>query len=273
MKLIDYGIFFLIMFCVLWFPSSITEKELSMYTRYEIQYHMRFDNAVDDGLVAMTERDDMEEVTIYPKACIQSFYSSFFGNFGVSDDPMKQQSLRMHLPILGIVGKEYIMISYQKPREDNGQQYLKEEWMAPKYYERNYGGYTYRFCIGRDKEIISVYLPEERRFLTGTREEIGEINPTFWWLKDKEHFEQMRKQVVLETIKGALEQVANQWNMVGKQYGYSYQVQIPELEKQTWCRTIDDIGMIVLFQGYPVEGTRGKTYTRFVFSGARTYKR
>lgn len=273
MKLIDYGLIFLTIFCVLWLPTTMMEKEISAYTRYEIQYHMRLDNAIDDGLVAMTEGDDIENITIYPEACIQSFYRSFFGNFGASDNLMKQQSLRIHLPVVGIVGKENIIISYQKMVEKEGQQYLKEQWTEPKYFEKNYGGYCYRFFVGRDRDHISVYLPEENRFVTGTREEIGESNPSFWWLKDKEHFEQMRKQVVLEIIKGELEKIANSWNLIGKQYGYSYQIQIPELEKQTWCRTMDDIGMIVLFQGYPVEGTKGKTYTRFVFSGARTYKR
>lgn len=273
MKLIDYGLIFLILYCILWFPKTMMEKEIAAYTRYEIQYHMRLDNAIDDGLVAMTEGDDIENITIYPETCIQSFYHSFFGNFGVSDNPIKQQSLRVHLPVIGVVGTENIRISYQKIVEEKGEQCLKETWTEPKYFEENYSGYRYRFYIGRDRGNISVYLPIENRFLTGTREEIGEMKEEFSWLKDREYFEQMRKQVVLETIKGALEQVANQWNMVGKQYGYAYQVQIPELEKQMWCRTMDDIGMLVLFQGYPVEGTRGKTYTRFVFSGARTYKR
>ena len=48
---------------------------------------------------------------------------------------------------------------------------------------------------------------------------------------------------------------------------------LPLIEYEEWYRTIQDISMLVLFQGYPYGNSITGTYNRVAIGGARIAKR
>lgn len=273
MKLLDYSILFTIFSLVLLLPISIAEQEILTYSRYEMQYHGRMDNAIDDGLFSMVERDDVQTVVINREEYVKNFYESFFGNFGIADDEYAKQRMRKHLPFIGIVEQNRVSFFYQNPVKINETVEFLDTWTDYIPYEYEEGGYRYHFSVGSGKDMIVIYLPSKGEWIEGTRWELAKQDTELLWLTKDEVFEQIRRNTVISVLKREMERVVKENSLLAKQYGLEYEVYLPEVEKQDWCRTLDDIGMIVLFQGYPIKATVGKTYTRFVYSGARTYKR
>ena len=64
----------------------------------------------------------------------------------------------------------------------------------------------------------------------------------------------------------------NLHNNIAGQYGITYQFWLPRIAKTYWYQTIDDISMLVIFQGYPYNAAGLDTYNRYALSGARIKK-
>ena len=261
-------------------PVFIAEEELVAYSYYQIQYHQKMDNAIDDALYSMVEKDTYEEVTINKEECISNFYQSFYGNFGVENTVVTRNQIRQHIPMIGVVERDRFSIAYQQPVQKNGNWELTDAWTKEVFYEYEENGIRYQFQLGDKKDWVKVcFLYKNRsteseniQWIEGFYKELAKRDIRFFWMANEEQFEQVRRNTILCCIKQSMEMVSNEYNQIGKRGGFLYEFHLPNIEKQDWCRTIDDIGIMVLFQGYPVQGTIGKTYTRFVYSGARTYK-
>lgn len=273
MKLVDYGILFWIIITALFLPVNWAIEENVAYAAYEIQYHQKMDNAVDDALFAMVEKDNYEEIQNNREECIQTFYRSFYGNFGFSDHPLGQQKIRKHLPFIGFVEREQFIIAFQKPMQQEKEMRLTDCWTKGAYYERKEGGWRFRFYIGALRDWIQILPPNQKHWEKGTRLDIVESYPEITWLRKEKEFHQIRRATVLKVLKSEMQEIVNKHNLIAQQYGFQYECYLPEIKDQAWCRNVDDIGIMVLFQGYPVDSVLGYTYQRFVYSGARVYKR
>lgn len=269
----DYSLLFAMIMVALYMPVQIAEQEMIAYSRYEIQYHEKLDNAIDDGLFDIVERDTYEEVVFNREEVLERFYRSFYGNFGVPNTSLAKTRIRQHLPLIGIVDQNKISIAYQKPVQKDGQWELVDAWTDDAFYEYQEGGILYQFQLGSAKDKVRVLFYGQTTWIEGLRKDLAQQDSRLYWLSDDKRFEQIRRNTILTVLKEQMMQISNFYNSIGNQWGFQYEFYLPDVEQETWCRTIDDIGMVVLFQGYPVEGTLGKTYTRFVYSGARTYKK
>ncbi|MDK2807846.1 MAG: hypothetical protein PWP24_580, partial [Clostridiales bacterium] len=64
----------------------------------------------------------------------------------------------------------------------------------------------------------------------------------------------------------------NKSNQIGTQFGLSYEFQMPVLDEHFFARTLDQIGMIVFFQGYPYGNARTLRYNQYAIAGAQIEK-
>ena len=273
MKLLDYSLLFAIIIGVIYLPIQMAEQEIIAYSRYQVQYHEKLDNAIDDGLFDLVERDTYETVSLNREEALKRFYRSFYGNFGVPNIEIAKTKIRQHLPMIGIIEQNKMSIAYQKPTKNDGQWELIDAWTNYAYYEYEEGGIRYQFELGSKKDWVRVSFYENTTWIEGLRQDLAKKDSRLVWFLEEQRFEQIRRNTILKVLQKQMEQISNFYNRIGNQWGFQYEFYLPDVEQQDWCRAIDDIGMVVLFQGYPVEGTLGKTYTRFVYSGARTYKK
>ncbi|HIS62755.1 MAG TPA: hypothetical protein IAC14_11045 [Candidatus Scybalomonas excrementigallinarum] len=272
MKLVDYGILFWALVATLLLPLQLAQREWIVYGQYERQYHKKMDNAIDDALFYMVEQDDFKNIKINREECVDAFYRSFYGNFGFMRNPMGQKRIKQHLPMISVIELNRMSIAYRKPVQKEGEWQLEEYWSPYYSYQYEENGYQYEFSVGNLSDWVRIYSLEKKEWVEGLRFDLVNKNKDFSWMRDDESFEQIRRHTVIETIKKKMQEVINRYNLIGIQYGKQYEFYLPEIETQPWCRTLDDMGIIVLFQGYPVDSLMGDTYDRFLYAGARTYK-
>lgn len=273
MKLLDYSVLFWIILIAVFLPSTLAEQQNMAYAVHEIQYNQKMDCAIDDMLFALVEKDDYQQIQSNREECIQTFYRSFYGNFGFSDDFIGQQRIRKHLPLIGLVELDRFVIAFQKPIEQEKEMVLTDCWTEEKFFEREENGYRFRFYVGALRDWIQICPKGEVDFEKGMRTDLATNYTEITWLKDETEFHKIRQNTITSILKSEMQKVVQHHNFIGKQYGIQYEFYLPEQEGQDWCRNVDDIGVMVLFQGYPVTSAVGYTYQRFVYSGARTYKK
>ena len=64
----------------------------------------------------------------------------------------------------------------------------------------------------------------------------------------------------------------NQHNDIAKSYGISYEFSLPVMDESEMMRSIENPGMILVFQGYPISFD-GTTYNQVEVAGAQIYKK
>jgi hypothetical protein len=89
---------------------------------------------------------------------------------------------------------------------------------------------------------------------------------------EENSFEEERRRVIISLLKERMTYFMNHHNRIAKFYGINYEFTLPQIEKEEWYRSIDDVGMIVFFQGYPYGGSERGYYNRVLIGGARVRK-
>ena len=71
-----------------------------------------------------------------------------------------------------------------------------------------------------------------------------------------------------------MEYYINQHNKIARQYGISYKFSLPFISEDDWARTINDISLFSVFQGYPYVSTNPKLgfLNIYAIGGARIVK-
>ena len=64
----------------------------------------------------------------------------------------------------------------------------------------------------------------------------------------------------------------NKHNKIAQAYGISYHFSLPESSTDSFTRTIEDVSLMAIFQGYPYGKGTDDVYSRFSVSGARIYR-
>lgn len=87
--------------------------------------------------------------------------------------------------------------------------------------------------------------------------------------KIKTNFDRIRRDIVTNEIKEKMSYYIQNNNYIAKEFGISYNFFLPNIKDDDWVRSIDDVSLFVLFQGYPYGKER---FNRYSVAGARVYK-
>jgi hypothetical protein len=133
-------------------------------------------------------------------------------------------------------------------------------------YEEN--NLIFRFTLG---DYVYIYDVQANKRYEGIYSELKNLYPNSC-LSDHGIFEQIRRKAIINEIEKYMMEYINKHNQIAQSYGITYQFSLPQIDKTDWYRTIDDISMLVLFQGYPYGISGVDFYNRYAFGGARITK-
>ena len=261
MKLSNIGIIFFIIFLCIMVRVDVKEKVLVALTNQKIQIDNQLDNAVDDAMSVLVEFDSKNNTKINHKKSVDMFYKSLEANFGVLDDKTKRELLKVYVPVILITTNDGFYINYN--RLDNG--VLVNTWTEKFPYIKKEDK-VYRFYAGEERENISIV--ENKTTQKGKWDELGLEYPE----RMRKDFDQYRRDVIIDCITEKMQYYMDQNNYIAKNYGIAYTFRLPNIEKDDWKRTIDDISFMVLFQGYQYGTYSTMRYNRYTVAGARTHK-
>ncbi len=260
-KLSDYAMIYVIIFLVMVF---ITDSRLMLLEKAEqlnIQYDNALDNAVMDALEEIVELDDGETLEINKEEMIQRFFLAISMQLGLSEGDSAKERLQCFFPVMLLMLQDGIY-SWEAEEGESGKAFSEK---IPYCLEKD----GYRICYGFDDNIVFVDKTTGRE-CRGNYQVIRKRYPADE-LSD-ENFDEIRRRTIIETVTNVMNRQMEKHNRFAEERGIKYHFSLPVIDMEEWYRTVDDVTLLCVFQGYPYTVPSLGTYDKVILSGARIYK-
>lgn len=260
-KLSDYAMIFVFIFLTM---ALITDSRLALLEKAEelnIRYDNALDNAVMDALEGIVELDDGETLKINRQEVIQRFFLALSINLGLSEGDSAEERLECFFPVMLLMLQDGI---YSWEVQENHQKAFSEK--IPYCLEKD----GYRICYQFD-DVIVFYDKSDGVERKGRYQEIRKRYPVKELSDD--NFDEIRRRTIITVITEVMDRQMEMHNRFAGARGIQYRFSLPVIDMEEWYRTVDDVTMLCVFEGYPYSVPQLGTYNKVVLSGARIHKK
>lgn len=268
MKWTNIAILFFLLELSLFVILDMRTTNLTSVINQKIEYNKELDSAIDDGVMNLVEVDSQRNLILNREIAVKQFYQSLYANFGIMGNERLEGKMRGYVPVILVTDEDGFYLYYSDAYKLEGETLITQRWSEKQPYAYETSNYIINFTLGT---YLKVYDKNTHEIYEGEYKElIGMFQKTL--LAEEETFHTVRRHIIISTIEENMNYYINKHNNIAYQYGITYQFWLPEIDKTDWYRTIDDISMLVIFQGYPFSSACFDTYNRYAIGGARIKK-
>lgn len=268
MKLTNLVILFFAIELIIITILDIRTNNLVAVSNRTIQYNKHLDSAIEDGIMNLVEVDSRRNLILNKDTAVNQFYESLFSNFGVIGNHQAENKLKGYIPVILITDLDGFYIYYNHPITVDGENILSQQWTEKIPYSYQEGNLIYNFTLGT---YVKLYNRVTNDIYEGEYKDLAPLFPGTV-LSNEEIYDNIRRNAIIDAIEKKMNYYINLHNNIAYQYGITYQFWLPQIDKTDWYRTIDDISMLVVFQGYPYTPVSTDPYNRYALGGARITK-
>lgn len=268
MKWTNIAILFFLLELSLFIILDMRTSNLTAVINQKIEYNKALDSAIDDGVINLVEVDSQRKLVLNKEIAIEQFYQSLYANFGVMGNSRLESKIRGYIPVILVTDEDGFYLYYSDIYKSGGETLITRRWSEKIPYAYEISNYIINFTLDN---YLTVYDKNTKELYEGEYKELaGLFQNTL--LADEETFHSVRRNTIISTIEENMNYYINKHNNIAHQLGITYHFWLPEIDKTDWYRTIDDISMLVIFQGYPYHFASIDTYNRYAIGGARIKK-
>lgn len=265
--------------------TDVTTNNLKAIIDNRDQIDHNLDTALDDGVTKLAEVDDNNNIIINKDAVVNSFFMSLYSTFAVISDKENQEKLNLYVPVITVMQEDGYYIFYSDEfKGSDGCSYVANRWSEkfPFYYEDS--DFIYRFTLG---DVIHIY--DKNNLLSGGSDIVSysmdyhdfqtdsafaafrTARPSSFLLND-ELYNLIRKGTIMNCLENSMAYYTSRHNRIASLNGITYNFSLPSVNEEEWEAYLNDIGMFVVFQGYPFGNGIGETYNKVAAAGAKVTK-
>lgn len=295
MKHTNISIVFVLIMVSVFLVMNQKIDTVAAITKLQIQYNNAIDNAVADALNQIVDEDSLLSTSIDFATVTDSFFRYLAWNLGLEAESRKGRTLSNYVPVIVYIVQDGLYIAYQKLDEDEGSvrdEHVSEDnasdnqvveqskhWNVGEWntsidiseripFEQRIDAYLIQYTLTDYVRVINIQTKEH---MEGYYGDLIDIFPELF-PSTKEEFDRDRRLVIINCLTKIMNEYIEKHNKIAKHYGITYQFSLPYIEMEEWYRTVDDISMLVLFQGYPYGNETLGYYNRMALGGARVRK-
>jgi hypothetical protein len=275
MKLTDLAILFIIIIIPTSLVLDIRTKNIEAAVYKRIEINKILETVIEDGVSSLIEEGGgVKNFSLNKEKAIEEVLTSLYNNFNVLDKSTDAIILQGYISCIAIIDYDgYYLVSNQEYVNSEGYKEMKLICGPKKSYSYYEDGYVYSFTLDNYLKIFDSW---DNSFYIDTRDKIvekldeeGDSYPDF--LSDDELFDDFRRKKIIELLQRDINYTINKHNLVARQFGISYYFSLPVLPEEDWFKTIDDVGMIMFFQGMPI-GVTGEKINSYATGVTRIVK-
>lgn len=282
MRYHHFTILFVIVFAVFSLRMSLAvsgyEKTADSYAGIERSFYAAAD-AAGEALCRYGGSDIITD----KGAAYDTFLQSMYASLGILDNPAKREEFLNYIPMFGVLTNEgfYVYMEDEYEKTD-GYHYTTRNWSECVPYSYSDEDFVYRFHLDGtvtmlDKNgliggSVRLYRASQQELTEDTRYATLKAQRPDSFLFDKEAFENIKQTAVTKNVTDAMRYFVNNHNRIAKSRGIAYDFAIPVVDNATWGRSVEQPGVLVMVQGYPLDVTGELYFNRYAFVGAQLYK-
>lgn len=284
MKIYHFALLFLIFFLGAVIKTDISIGKLKAITNEKNDIEASLSSATSDALNYLSKTGSYGAGSINKEEVLNTFFSSLYSSLGIISDASAQAEIEIYIPVILLCDVDgYYVYYYDEYKAADGNSYVERRWTEkmPYSYEDDY--FIYRFTL-TDK----VYLHDKNNIFNQGKSVIDseykefQNNPVYAdfrarygdsiLLKDEE-YELVRKGSIMNKLEEVMAYYTSKHNIIASRQGITYAFSFPEGRQDEWAQYIDDVNILVVFQGYPYGPDRNYTYNKVASSGANIIKK
>lgn len=242
------------------------------------------DRATTDAVNYLTKLGVYGTSTINKDEVVNKFLTSFYSSLGIISDNNAKTEMEMYLPVLLLCDVDgYYVYYYEEYKGEDGLSYTSRQWSEkmPYYHKDKY--FIYRFTL---EDTVYLYdinhlLPVSQEVLAIDYKEIQtegkyqEFREKYsdCILLDVEEYELVKKGAIINQLEKVLAYYTSRHNEIAAKNGITYTFTFPTEKEATWADFMEDVNLLVVFQGYPYGVGRNYTYNKIASAGANIIKK
>lgn len=257
MKATRLGLVFAMIFLCLMVPDYQKAMETKAMAKLQADYNRALDQAVEDAISSLVEKDDGRQVWLNKDEAVAQFFVSLSVNLNKMESYGDRKLLYQYVPAVLVVEKEKFYIGWN----------LENIQWEEHYFSKEYDGFQVYYSLG---DFVIVKNLDNGEKEEGDYHDLRE-NYELSFFKEDSLFQEERRKVIVGLLTACFNEKVAEHNQIAQKYGISYKFTLPVIKLEEWYRTIDDIGFVALFQGYPYGNGYTGYYNRVALGGARLH--
>ena len=271
MKITNLAIIFVFIAISFILYIDVRTNHVVFMAEKKTEYNKAIDSAVDDAVLSLVEIDRNKGITLNKNEAVKKFYSSLYANMGIMSDPGLQRQMGYYIPVIAVIDVDGYYILYSDTMTIDGAKMLVKKWTGKIPYSYEEGNLVYQFTIN---DYVKIFDRSSKNVVQGNYKELADTykGSIMDDSKNEVTFDDIRRNTIVTVIEESMHYYINAHNNIAKSFGFTYNFVLPAIDSDDWDRTIDDVGFLVLFQGYPYGTRLTDIYNRYSFGGSRIKK-
>lgn len=284
MKIYHFALIFTIFFLGAVIKTDISIGKLKAIENEKEEITTSLLSATSDAINYLAETESYGSGSINKDEVLSTFFASLYSSMGIISDPAAQAEIELYIPVILLCDIDgYYVYYYDEYIGEDGNTYVERTWTEkmPYSYEDDY--FIYRFTL---TDMVYVYDKndifklEDKVINTNYKE--FDSNPVYAELKVKHgdcillnssDYELAKKEVILNKLEKVLSYYTSRHNFIASRQGITYNFSFPTGNEEELAEYIDDVNLLVVFQGYPYGPERNYTYNKRASAGANIVKK
>jgi hypothetical protein len=293
-KLIKKGlnamrIYHFILLFLIFFIGTVIKTDISIgkLKRIEIdkkEISKSLSSATSDAINYLSKTSAYGSGTINKEEVLTTFFASLYSSLGIISNPSAQTEIEMYIPLILLCDQDgYYVYYYNQYKTDEENTYIERMWTEkmPYCYEDEY--FIYRFTLSN-----MVYVFDKKDILNREESVIHcdykefQNNPSYTEFRAKyrdcillndENYNLVRKGAIINKLEETLSFYTSSHNHIASRQGITYTFSFPYGRQEEWADYMDDVSILVVFQGYPYGPGRDYAYNKIATAGANIVKK
>lgn len=215
---------------------------------------------------------------------IRIFFHSLYSAMDMVTDTAAQEEMKIYIPVILLCDSDgYYIYYYDEYKDIDGNTYYAQVWSEKKPYSYSDDHLVYVFTLANNISIYDEYgvFGNNKRHIKADYQEIqkeaeyAEFRRNYpnSFLLDHELYETVKKEAMISRLEEEVSYYTSRHNMIARQNGISYTFSFPAGKSDEWASYMDDVNLMVVFQGYPYGQDLDYTFNKVVSVGANITKR
>jgi len=284
MKVYHFALLFLIFFLCNIIKTDALIGRLKEFEKEKGEIESSLITAVSDVADYLAETGPYGTGTINKNEALTTFFASLYSSLGIISDKSAQAEIEIYIPVILLCDIDgYYVYYFNEHEAEDGNIYIERIWSEkmPYSYEDDY--FIYRFTLNNMVYIYDKHniLNHGDRFLYVDYKEYAK-NPAYkepelkykdCILFNENSFETVKKTAIINRLEEVMAYYTSRHNHIASRQGITYSFLFPYGTENEWANYIDDVCLLVVFQGYPYGPDKNYIYNKVISAGANILKR
>lgn len=259
MRPASFGIVFAMVFLSFLTMSDYRTASLQETALQKLMYNNCLDSAIEDAMAETVEVDEGRQIRLNKQKAVEDFFTALSVSFAAMENPEKKELLKAYVPAIAFVERNKVTFYYD---------FLEGEKSEEVFFQMERGDYRIYFTL---MDYVYVENRDTGEQLEGDFHDVGKVfaEPL---LLDEGWFHEEQNKAIRAAFLEQLEEIIEGHNEAARKLGIKYRFFLPLIEGEDWYRGIEQISMLVFFQGYPYGNKIAGYYNRMAIGGAEIRK-